>query len=37
LRDTALRIGIRELVYKPNTVEGLCDVIHRVISQTKHG
>jgi PAS domain S-box-containing protein len=35
LRDRALRIGIRDLVYKPNTMEGLCDTIHRLISKTR--
>jgi CheY-like chemotaxis protein len=35
LRAAALHAGVRELVYKPNTVEELCAVVQRLAGQTK--
>jgi CheY-like chemotaxis protein len=31
LQAHALQIGVRHLLYKPNTVEELCEVVHRLV------
>ena len=31
LQAHALRIGVRHLLYKPNTVDELCEVVHRLV------
>ena len=32
LRAQALHVGVRELIYKPNTVDELCDVVARLVA-----
>jgi CheY-like chemotaxis protein len=34
-RDQALQIGVRELLLKPNTVEGLGEVLHRLLQGSR--
>ena len=33
LRERAARLGIRHLVYKPSTVEELCNSVHRLLGE----
>jgi len=35
LRAHALQAGVRQLIYKPNTVEELCDVVQRLAGEPK--
>ncbi len=34
-RETALQTGVREMILKPNTVEELGDVLHRLLSEAR--
>jgi len=34
LRDQAARVGIRKVIYKPNTVKELCDAVQQVLQET---
>ncbi len=35
LREQALEARVRQLIYKPNTVEELCDVVQRLAGEPK--
>jgi len=35
LRAHALQAGVRQLIYKPNTVEELCDMVQRLAGEPR--
>lgn len=37
LRENARRVGIRDVLYKPNTIEEFGETIHRLATETPPG